>query len=78
MVLLIPATYKWIKEKGIAEGKAEGKAEGEASERKAQKKRLDEAYRRYGVEIDGNLVLPRTPEVQRFLNPTEYEDSDFP
>ena len=64
MVLLIPATYKWIKDKG----KAEGIAEGEASERKAQRKRLDEAYRRYGVEIDGKLGLPRTPEVEAFLN----------
>ena len=68
MVLLIPATYKWIKEKGIAEGKAEGIAEGEASERKAQRKRLDEAYRRFGFDVNGVLMLPNTPEVKAFLS----------
>ena len=72
MVLLIPATYNWIKKKGRAEGVAEGKAQG----RKSQQKRIDEAYRRFGVEVDGNLVLPRTQEVQNFLNPDEWEDLD--
>ena len=64
MVLLIPATYKWIKEKGIAEGKAEG----EASARKAQRKRYKEALRRFGEEVDGKVVLTITPEVEVFLN----------
>ena len=76
MVLLIPATYNWIKEKGRAEGKAEGVAEGKAQGRNSQQKRIDEAYRRFGVEVDGNLVLPRTQEVQNFLNPDEWEDLD--
>ena len=64
MVLLIPATYKWIKEKGIAEGKAEG----EASERKAQRKRYRETLRRFGEEVDGKVVLTISPEVEAFLN----------
>ena len=62
MVLLIPATYNWIKEKGKAEG------------RKAQRKRIREAYRRFGVEMDGRLALPDTPEVDAFLN---GEDPDI-
>jgi hypothetical protein len=84
MALLIPSTYKWIKEKGKAEGivegevrgRAEGIVEGEVRGRKSQQKRLEEAYRRFGVEVDGHLVLPRTPEVQRFLSSNESEAPD--
>ena len=72
MVLLIPATYKWIKEKGIAEGKAEGIvegiAEGLAQGREAQRKRYKEALRRFGEEVDGKVVLTISPEVEAFLN----------
>ena len=28
---------------------------------------MQEAYERFGVEQDGVLVLPRTPEVEQFL-----------
>ncbi len=35
--------------------------------RKEQLKREDEAYAKFGVEVNGVLMLPRTPEVQRFL-----------
>ena len=35
--------------------------------RKEQRKREEEAYARFGVEVNGVLMLPRTPEVQRFL-----------
>ena len=66
MVLLIPATYKWIKDKG--------KAEEREAQRKAQRKRIREAYRRFGVEMDGRLALPDTPEVDAFLN---GEDPDI-
>ena len=55
MVLLIPARIKKLK--------AEGRAEG----RKEQKARLEEAYKRFGVEVDGKVMLPRTPEMERFL-----------
>ena len=67
MALLIPTTYNWIKDKGKAEGVDEG--------RKAYQKRLDKAYRRFGVEMDGHLVLPRTPEVAEFLDGEEPDDS---
>ena len=30
-------------------------------------KRWDEAYARFGIEVDGVLMLPLTPEVERFL-----------
>ena len=55
MVLLAPRLYKSIKNKGKAE------------ERKAQRIRRKEAYERFGVEVDGKVMLPRTPEVERFL-----------
>ena len=52
MVLLIPAAVKKLIEKGRAE----------------QRDRLDEAYRRFGVEVNGTLTLPRTREVEDFLS----------
>ena len=51
MVLLIPKAWNRAKREGRAE----------------QRKLEDEAYKRFGVEMDGVLVLPRTPEVERFL-----------
>ena len=52
MVLLIPNAVKKIMDKG----------------REEQNARLDEAYRRFGVVIDGVTVLPRTPEVDEFMS----------
>ena len=51
MVLLIPKAWDRAKKEG----------------RQEQRKREDEAYQRFGIEVDGVLVLPRTPEVERFL-----------
>ncbi len=51
MVLLIP--------KARNRAKREGRAE--------QRKRTDEAYKRFGVEVESVLTLPRTPDVERFL-----------
>ena len=51
MVLLIPKAWNRAKREGRAE----------------QRKRTDEAYKRFGVEVDGILTLPRTSEVERFL-----------
>ena len=48
MVLLIPDAIKNIREK----------------EKRAQKKRRQEAYKRFGVEINGVLMLPNTAEVE--------------
>ena len=55
MVLLIPKAWNRAKE------------EGRREERKRLEARYQEAYERYGVELDGVLTLPRTPEVERFL-----------
>ena len=63
MVLLIPAAWN----KAKAEGRAEGRAEERQRLKKEYQARYQAAYERFGVEVDGVLVLPRTPEVERFL-----------
>ncbi len=47
-------------------------------EKKAQHRRRREAYKRFGFEIDGVLVLPQTLEVEAFLNGEEPEDNSQP
>ena len=32
---------------------------------------MQEAYERFGIEQNGVMVLPRTPEVEQFLFPSE-------
>ena len=61
MVLLIPDAVRKIKEAGRKE------------QRQAQQKRREEAYERFGVEVDGVVMLPRTPEVEAFLNGEDPE-----
>ena len=75
MVLLIPAAWNKAKAEGREEGRVEGRvegreegrAEGRAEGRNRASQRLEEAYERFGVEVNGVLTLPRTPEVERFL-----------
>lgn len=66
MVPLIPNAWNRAKE----EGRREERKRLE-EERKQLKKEYEEryqaAYERYGIEVDGVLALPRTPEVERFL-----------
>ena len=71
MVLLIPKTVRAILERGKAEGRAEGKVE----EREAQSQRVNEAYERFGIEVDGVQALPNTPEVKEFLRGDSDEKS---
>ena len=52
MVLLIPDAVRKIKAQGRAE----------------QRKRHQEAYERFGVEVNGVLMLPNTREVAEFLS----------
>ena len=54
-MLLIPKAVQRIKDEGRAEGRA------------IQCARLDEAYRRFGIEADGVRSLPDTQEVRDFL-----------
>ena len=55
VVLLIPDAIKNIRDK----------------EKKAQRKRRQAAYERFGVEVNGVVMLPQTPEVEAFLNGDE-------
>ena len=55
------------REEGFAEGFAKGLEEGRRKVREERRKRWDEAYARFGFEMDGVLMLPLTPEVERFL-----------
>ena len=59
MVLLIPKAWNRAKEEGRQEERKRLKA--------VFKARYQEAYERFGIEVDGVLTLPRTPEVERFL-----------
>ena len=68
MVLLIPDAVRKIKAEGREEGHAEGREEGRVEERAAQHKRRQEAYERFGVEVNGVLMLPNTLEVTEFLS----------
>ena len=63
MVLLIPRAWNKLKEDSRREGREEGREEA----RQESSERLKEAYERFGIEVDGVLTLPRTPEVERFL-----------
>ena len=56
MVLLIPQRIKELKDRGRRE------------ERRAQRSRREEALKRFGREVDGRIMLPMTPEVERFLD----------
>ena len=78
MVLLIPKTVRAILEKGRAEGEAKGEARGKARGREAQLQRLNEAYERFGIEVNGVRVLPDTPEVNEFLRGDPQENSTGP
>ena len=63
---MVLATMRAIKLK--EEARKEGQAEGRKEERERRRKREEEAYEKFGVEVNGVLMLPRTPEVQRFLD----------
>ena len=52
----------------------EGRREGRQEAREEVSSRLQEAYDRFGVEQNGVMVLPRTPEVERFLFPPDEPD----
>ena len=68
MVLLIPAAWKKAKDEGREEGREEGRLEERERLKKEYNDRYQAAYEKFGIEVDGVLVLPRTPEVERFLS----------
>ena len=67
MVLAAMKIKEW-KEQGRKEGREEGRKEGREEGREEGRKREEEAYARFGVEVNGVLMLPRTPEVEQFLS----------
>lgn len=56
-------------------GKAreEGRREVRKEVRELQRQRWEEAFAKFGFEVDGVLMLPRTPEVERFLAGEDVE-----
>ena len=62
---MVLATMRAIKLK--EEARKEGRAEGRAEERERRRKREEAARAKFGVEVDGVLMLPQTPEVRDFL-----------
>ena len=54
-------------EKGLRKGRKEGIEQGREQGLDLMRDHLQEAYERFGVEQDGVLALPRTPEVEEFL-----------
>ena len=47
--------------------KRKARIEGLKEVREERRKRWEEAYGKFGVEMNGVLMLPKTPEVERFL-----------
>ena len=45
----------------------EWKEQARKEEHERQLKREQEAFARFGIEVNGVLMLPKTPEVERFL-----------
>ena len=74
MVLAGIKIRQW-KEEGRKEGRKEGVEQGIERERKRRRKREEEARAKFGFEVDGVLVLPQTPEVDRFLAGEDEQDS---
>ena len=56
-----------LKESVMKKAREEGRREGRRKVREERRKRWDEAYAKFGFEVDGVLMLPLTPEVERFL-----------
>ena len=56
-----------IRAKAAEKGRRQGREEGRKEGRKEYGEQLREAYKRFGVERDGVVTLPRTPEVEQFL-----------
>ena len=57
-----------VNRKAREEGHREGREEVRKEIRERCLKRWDEVFTRFGFEVDGVVVLPWTPEVERFLD----------
>ncbi len=70
MVLAAMKIREWKEQ-----GRQEGRKEGREQERERRRKREEEARTKFGVEVNGVLMLPQTPEVQRFLDGEEETEA---
>ena len=59
-----------FRKKRFNEGRELGHREGRELGQEEKLQRVKEAFERFGIEVDGVQVLPRTPEVEEFLNRT--------
>ena len=75
-MVLAGMRIKQLREEGRKEGIVEGRTEGIEQERERRRKREEEARAKFGFEVDGVLVLPQTPEVQRFLDGEDKPESE--
>ena len=57
-----------VMRKAREEGRREGREKARKEIRERRLKRWNEAFDRFGVEVDGVVMLPKTPEVERFLD----------
>ena len=70
MVLAAMKIKEWqdkARKEGREEGREEGRKEGRKEALAERSRRQAEAREKFGVEVDGVLMLPQTPEVDRFL-----------
>ena len=56
-----------LKESVLKKAREEGRREAQKEIRERRLKRWNEAFDRFGFEVDGVVMLPQTPEVERFL-----------
>lgn len=75
-MVLAGMKIKQLREEGRKEGRKEGVEQGIEQERKRRRKREEEARAKFGVEVDGVLMLPQTPEVERFMAGEDEQDSE--
>lgn len=57
-----------LKESVLKKAREEGRREARKEIRERRLKRWNEAFDRFGVEVDGVVMLLKTPEVERFLD----------
>lgn len=75
-MVLAAMKARQLKAEGIEQGIKQGIEQGIEQERKRRRKRQEEARAKFGVEVDGVLMLPQTPEVERFMAEEDEQESE--
>ena len=73
MVLATMRAIK-LKEEARKEGHEAGQKQGRKQERERRRKLYEQTLAKFGVEVDGVLMLPQTPEVREFLEGEPEEE----